>query len=98
MIYSSLKDCRKLLLLRSKTIIDVDNHIIKHKWRSCNIQDRKILINLELAKKNPRGLEYILVHEMAHLLERNHNDRFKKLMDDFLPDWRAIKNEINGIV
>lgn len=67
-------------------------------WGSCNIQEKRILINLELAKKNPRGLEYIVVHEMVHLLERNHNDRFKEHMDKFLPNWRAVRNEINGIV
>lgn len=67
-------------------------------WGSCNIYDKKILINLELAKKNPRGLEYVVVHEMVHLLERKHNDKFKEYMDKFLPNWRAIRNEINGIV
>lgn len=71
---------------------------MRTKWGSCNTQDKKILINLELAKKNPRGLEYIVVHEMVHLLERNHNDKFKAYMDKFLPSWRAIRNEINGIV
>lgn len=71
---------------------------MRTKWGSCNIQDKKILINLELAKKNPRGLEYIVVHEMVHLLERNHNDKFKEYMDKFLPNWRAVRNEINGIV
>lgn len=67
-------------------------------WGSCNIYDKKILINLELAKKNPKGLEYVVVHEMVHLLERKHNDKFKEYMDKFLPNWRAIRNEINGIV
>lgn len=71
---------------------------MKTKWGSCNVQDKKILINLELAKKNPRGLEYVVVHEMVHLLERNHNDKFKEYMDNFLPNWRAVRNEINGIV
>lgn len=67
-------------------------------WGSCNIYDKKILINLELAKKNPKGLEYVVVHEMVHLFERKHNDKFKEYMDKFLPNWRAIRNEINGIV
>lgn len=67
-------------------------------WGSCNIYDKKILINLELAKKDPRGLEYVVVHEMVHLLERKHNYKFKEYMDKFLPNWRAIRNEINGIV
>lgn len=71
---------------------------MKTKWGSCNIQDKRILINLELAKKNPRGLEYVVVHEMVHLLERHHNEKFKEYMDAFLPNWRAVRNEINGIV
>lgn len=66
-------------------------------WGSCNIQDKKILMNLELAKKNPKGIEYVVVHEIVHLLERKHNDRFKSYMDKFLPDWRAIQNQINEI-
>lgn len=70
---------------------------MKTKWGSCNIGKRKILLNLELAKKNPRCIEYVIVHEMVHLLERNHNDKFKAYMDKFLPNWRAFRNEINGI-
>ena len=70
---------------------------MKTKWGSCNIGKRKILLNLELAKKNPRCIEYVIVHEMVHLLERNDNDKFKAYMDKFLPNWRAFRNEINGI-
>lgn len=66
-------------------------------WGSCNTRDKKILLNLELAKKNPRCIEYVVVHEMVHLLERSHNKKFKAYMDKFLPNWRAIKNELNGI-
>lgn len=66
-------------------------------WGSCNIQEKRILLNLELAKKNPRCIEYVVVHEMVHLLERKHNDKFKSYMDKFLPNWRALRNEINGI-
>lgn len=71
---------------------------MKTQWGSCNIQNKKILINLELAKKHPRGLEYVIVHEMVHLLERNHNDKFKEYMNKFIPNWKSIRNEINGIV
>ncbi|MEA1926815.1 MAG: YgjP-like metallopeptidase domain-containing protein, partial [Candidatus Auribacterota bacterium] len=52
-------------------------------------------MNLELAKKPPECLEYILVHEMVHLLERHHNDRFKELMDKFMPRWRLSLDELN---
>ncbi len=55
--------------------------LMKTKWGTCNTQAKRIWINLELAKKNPRCLEYIIVHEMVHLFERHHNDLFKGYMD-----------------
>lgn len=69
---------------------------MKTKWGSCNRESAHIWFNLELAKKNPRCLEYIVVHEMTHLLERNHNDRFTELMGSFLPDWRGRRDELNA--
>lgn len=60
---------------------------MKTKWGSCNTQSKRIWINLELAKKPPECLEYILVHELVHLLERHHSDRFLALMDRYLPNW-----------
>lgn len=68
---------------------------MKTRWGSCNIRDRRIWLNLELAKKPLHCLEYVVVHEMAHLLERLHNDRFKSLMDGFMPQWRTHKNELD---
>lgn len=68
---------------------------MKTKWGSCNTQARRIWLNLELAKKPPECLEYILVHELVHLLERNHNDRFKAHMDRLLPDWRERRELLN---
>lgn len=68
---------------------------MKTRWGSCNIEARRIWLNLELVKKPPRCLEYIVVHEMVHLLERKHNDRFIGLMDQFLPQWRLIRAELN---
>lgn len=68
---------------------------MKTRWGSCNIQAKRIWINLELAKKNPICLEYIIVHEMVHILERKHNDRFRSYMDKFLPNWRSIEIELN---
>ena len=65
---------------------------MKTKWGSCNIADKRIWLNLELAKKPPQCLEYILVHELVHLHERNHNQNFKELMDRFLPDWRTRRD------
>lgn len=68
---------------------------MKTRWGSCNIEARRIWLNLELAKKSPRCLEYIVVHEMVHLLERQHTDRFRTLMDQCMPDWRLRKDELN---
>lgn len=68
---------------------------MKTRWGSCNIGARRVWLNLELAKKSPRCLEYILVHEMVHLLERHHTERFRALMDQCMPDWRLRKDELN---
>lgn len=69
--------------------------LMKTKWGTCNIRARRIWLNLELAKKPPHLLEYLVVHEMTHLLERRHNDHFKQLLDRFLPQWRQCKEELN---
>ncbi|TVQ03377.1 MAG: M48 family peptidase [Balneolaceae bacterium] len=60
---------------------------MKTRWGTCNIRDRRIWLNLELAKLDVNCLECVVVHEMVHLLERHHSDRFYRLMDQFLPDW-----------
>lgn len=69
---------------------------MKTKWGTCIPSTRTVWINPELAKKNPRCLEYIVVHELMHLLERTHSPRFVELMDQHLPDWRARREELNG--
>ena len=67
---------------------------MKTRWGSCNILKRRIWLNLELAKKPVDCLEYVLVHELVHLHERHHNDRFKSLMDTFLPQWRSHRDTL----
>jgi len=67
-------------------------------WGTCNTKAKRIWINLELAKKSPTCLEYVIVHEMVHLLERHHNERFKAYMDKFIPNWRAVKAELNCLI
>jgi predicted metal-dependent hydrolase len=69
---------------------------MKTRWGSCNRETGHICFNLELSKKHPRCLEYIVVHEMTHLLERGHGERFTELMDDSLPDWRGRRDELNN--
>jgi len=68
---------------------------MKTKWGTCNIEARRIWLNLELAKKPSRCLEYIIVHEMVHLLERHHNANFVSLMNKYLPQWKQHKQELN---
>lgn len=68
---------------------------MKTKWGSCNIEAKRIWLNLELAKKPIECLEYILVHELVHLHERCHNDRFRQLMDRYLPSWRQRRDLLN---
>lgn len=68
---------------------------MKTKWGTCKIEARRIWLNLELAKKPTHCLEYIIVHELVHLLERHHNERFITLMDKFMPQWRFHQAELN---
>lgn len=68
---------------------------MKTKWGSCNIAARRIWLNLELAKKPAQCLEYIVVHELVHLLERHHNDRFSGLLDAHLPPWRQYREMLS---
>ena len=65
---------------------------MKTKWGSCNIEQHRIWLNLELVKKPLACIEYILVHELVHLHDRNHNEHFKCLMDKFMPDWRSCRD------
>lgn len=69
---------------------------MKTKWGTCNVEARRVWLNLELAKKPVKCLEYIVAHEMVHLLERDHNDRFIALMDKHLPHWRSHRRELNA--
>ena len=69
---------------------------MKTKWGSCSTDSRRIWVNAELAKKPPQCLEYIVVHELAHLIERHHNDRFRALLDRHMPTWRHARDELNA--
>lgn len=78
--------------------VEADKFVVrrmKTKWGTCVTTSRTIWLNPELAKKTPRCLEYILVHELMHLLERGHGEKFGALMDQYLPDWRARRDELN---
>ena len=68
---------------------------MKTRWGTCNTKAKRIWINLELAKKTEDCLEYIIVHELLHLLERKHNEVFRAYMDKYLPDWKNRKDVLN---
>ncbi|MFZ2956257.1 MAG: SprT family zinc-dependent metalloprotease [Candidatus Ozemobacteraceae bacterium] len=70
---------------------------MKTRWGSCNPRAKSIRINTTLAKKPSECLEYIVVHELAHLLEPTHNSRFVTLMDQFMPKWRFYREQLNRL-
>ena len=70
---------------------------MKTRWGSCNPPKRSIRLNTELARKPRECLEYLVVHEMVHLLEPTHNERFIALMDRFLPNWRHLRDVLNRL-
>jgi len=70
---------------------------MRTKWGTCNPEAKRIWLNLELAKKPKECLEYIIVHELVHLLERTHNDKFIKHMNEFMPKWRFYRDELNRL-
>lgn len=96
-----LKEKIPSLLEKWQTIIGVkanDWYIkqMKTRWGSCAIEAKRICFNLELAQKSTLCLEYIIVHELVHLLERRHNKRFKNLMSKFMPEWKTHQTELKN--
>ncbi|MCM1258230.1 MAG: M48 family metallopeptidase [Roseburia sp.] len=68
---------------------------MRTRWGTCNIAKKRIWLNLQLASKPPECLEYVIIHELVHLLERNHNKRFYGYMDVFYPGWREVRERLN---
>lgn len=65
------------------------------RWGTCNSVKRHVTLNLELGRRDPELLEYVIVHELAHLYEPNHSKRFYAVMDEYLPEWKAKRRELN---
>lgn len=74
---------------------DVQVRKMKSRWGSCNTRTHHIRFSSELAKKPPECLEYVVVHELAHLLEPSHNRRFYTFMDQFMPNWKQCRETLN---
>lgn len=83
------------------TGVSADNWRIKKmktRWGTCNRKAGRIWLNLELAKRPLDCLEFIIVHELTHLIERRHNNRFRSYMDQFMPLWRVYRDELNNVL
>lgn len=83
--------------LMSVTVSNFYVQKMKTKWGSCNIESNNIRLNSELAKKPIEYLEYVIVHELAHLIEPTHNSRFVSLMEQFMPKWKAYRDQLNQL-
>ena len=71
---------------------------MKRKWGACRTRTGDVVFNLELAKQTPRAIEYLVLHELAHLLEASHGPRFQAILTEHMSDWRAVETAINGRV
>ena len=65
-------------------------------WGSCNFQRQTLRLNSELAKRNPECLEYVIVHEMLHIIEKGHNQRFYRFLNQYIPEWKDIRKRMNA--
>ncbi|HLW62042.1 MAG TPA: SprT family zinc-dependent metalloprotease [Flavobacterium sp.] len=99
------KELRKMLNQMLEKHIQIMNlklppfkiRFMKTKWGSCAVDNGRIWFNIELAKKPLECIEYVVVHELVHLLERHHNKRFILLMDQYYPSWRTQKKLLNEL-
>ena len=94
--------CHRLPVLLEKwepkvgiQVAEVRIRRMKTRWGTCNSEACRIWLNLELVKKSASCLEFILVHEMVHLIERSHNERFRDLMGRLMPQWQAYRDHLN---
>lgn len=69
---------------------------MKTKWGTCTVDARRVWLNLELVKKQVSCIEYVIVHELAHLIARQHDERFLAVMDRHLPQWRRLRQVLNS--
>lgn len=100
---NELKDKIPALIEKWEQIIGVKANSwgvrnMKTRWGTCNTKEKRVWINLQLAKKPVNCLEYVVVHELVHLLEKKHSSVFVEYMDKFLPNWRITKDELNSFI
>ena len=68
---------------------------MRTRWGTCNVQRRHVTVALELARRDDEMLEYVIVHELAHLFEAGHGPAFYAVMDRYLPNWRVLRKQLN---
>ena len=95
MIESEIKKWEEKLGVYAK---EVKIKRMKTKWGSANTGERRIWFNLELAKKSQNCLSYVVLHELTHLIERHHNERFKEIVTTMMPNWKLYRDELNDLV
>lgn len=71
---------------------------MKNKWGSCNIENKTLKFNVELAKKKDNEIKYVIIHELIHLIEKKHNDRFKELVETYCPRWEVYHKSLNKLL
>ena len=71
---------------------------MKNKWGSCNHEKGTLVFNVELAKKNDNEIKYVIVHELIHLIEKEHNDKFRELVNKYCPKWEIYHESLNKIL
>jgi len=80
------------------SLLDWGVRSMKTKWGTCNTIAKRIWLNLELVKKPYQCLDYIVLHEILHLIERTHSDRFNLLMEKYFPNWKSVRKELNEFI
>jgi predicted metal-dependent hydrolase len=70
---------------------------MRTKWGSCNPRNGRIWLNLELSKKPVEAVDYIVLHELAHLISERHDERFVSILDAHMPRWRQIRSDLNAL-
>ena len=71
---------------------------MKTRWGTCNYKRKKVLFNLELAKKPENCIEYVVLHELLHLIEEKHSEKFTALLNKYMPKWKNEKEELNRLI
>lgn len=83
-----------------KTGLNVDNWCIKKmktRWGTCNSKNKSVVFNTELAKYHSKNIEYVILHELTHLIERTHNHVFVSNMEKYMPNWKHYRDELNKV-